>query len=111
MNKGIVVKFNANQKYTTDGVSSAVFTSICANAGVPVQFFHNRSDMAGGSTLGNLANTHTSMNTVDIGLPQLAMHSCCETAGVQDLDYMVNGMKAFYEADIRANADGAYDVK
>ncbi len=111
MNKGIVVKFNANQKYTTDGVSCAVFTSICANAGVPVQFFHNRSDMAGGSTLGNLANTHTSMNTVDIGLPQLAMHSCCETAGVQDLDYMVNGMKAFYEADIRANADGAYDVK
>lgn len=111
MNKGIVVKFNANQKYTTDGVSCAVFTTICAKAGVPVQFFHNRSDMAGGSTLGNLANTHTSMNTVDIGLPQLAMHSCCETAGVQDLDYMVNGMKAFYEANICANADGAYDVK
>ena len=70
--------------------------------------FHNRSDMAGGSTLGNIANAHLSLNTVDIGIPQLAMHACVETAGARDTDYMVRAMTAFYEADIRRTADGAY---
>ncbi|MDO4647509.1 MAG: M18 family aminopeptidase, partial [Eubacteriales bacterium] len=75
LNKGIVIKFNANQKYTTDGISEAIFRKICDKAEVPYQYFTNRSDMAGGSTLGNIANTKVSLNTVDIGLPQLAMHS------------------------------------
>ncbi len=70
--------------------------------------FHNRSDMAGGSTLGNIANAHLSLNTVDIGIPQLAMHACVETAGSKDTDYMVRAMTAFYQADIRQTADGAY---
>ena len=108
MNGGVVVKFNANQKYTTDGVSCAIFETICAQAGVPVQHFANRSDVAGGSTLGNIANTHTSMNTVDIGLAQLAMHSAYETAGCRDVEYMIQALKAFYETDVRVLCDGNF---
>lgn len=108
LNGGIVVKYSANQKYTTDAVSASVFGEICRRAGVPVMVFHNRSDMAGGSTLGNIANAHLSLNTVDIGIPQLAMHACVETAGARDTDHMVRAMTAFYEADIRRTADGAY---
>jgi len=97
MNRGVVIKHNANQKFTTDAVSDAEFTLVCERAGVPVQHFSNRSDMAGGSTLGNLSNAHVSLNTVDIGLAQLAMHSACETAGTRDLDYLIRAMKAYWE--------------
>jgi len=110
MNEGIVIKFSANQKYTTDGVSEAVFHDICEKAGVPVQHFHNRSDMVGGGTLGNISTSHVSINTLDIGMPQLAMHSAYETAGVMDVEYMVRGMQAFYETDIRTTGDGEYDL-
>ena len=110
MNKGVVIKFNANQKYTTDGVSAAVFHQICKDAGVPVQHFANRSDLPGGSTLGNISGAHVSINTLDIGLAQLAMHSCHETAGVKDLDWMIQGMHAFYASKITAQADGEYDA-
>ena len=108
MNGGIVVKFNANQKYTTDAVSEAVFHSICRKAGVPVQHYANRSDMPGGGTLGNIAGSHVSVNTLDIGLAQLAMHSCYETAGVLDIGYMIDGMRAFYGTEIRMGEDGKY---
>ena len=108
MNEGIVIKFNANQKYTTDGVSEAVFHLICEKAGVPVQHYANRSDMAGGGTLGNISGSHVSINTLDIGLAQLAMHSCYETAGADDVDFMITGMKAFYETEIDALTDGDY---
>ena len=106
MNGGVVVKFNANQKYTSDGVSQAVFEAVCARAGTPVQHFANRSDIPGGSTLGNIANSHVSMNTVDIGMAQLAMHSACETAGARDVGYMVDAVKAFYESEIDVKGDG-----
>ncbi len=106
MNGGVVVKHNANQKYTTDAVSGAVFASVCERAGVPVQHFSNRSDILGGSTLGNIANTHVSMNTVDIGLGQLAMHSSYETAGVSDIDHMIRALTAFYGAQICVRLDG-----
>lgn len=110
MNKGIVIKEAANQKYTSDGVSKAMFRFILDRAGVPVQYFANRSDMVGGGTLGNIANTHYSLNTVDIGLAQLSMHSVYETAGTRDVQYMIDGAKAFYEADIKAIQDGAYNI-
>ena len=110
MNEGIVIKYNASQRYTTDGVSEAVFRHICQRAGVPTQVFANRSDLAGGGTLGNISASHVSISTVDIGLAQLAMHSCYETAGVKDIDYMINGMKAFYETDIECAADGEYKL-
>ena len=96
LNRGIVIKFNANQKYCTDGVSAAMFRDICKTADVPVQTFVNRSDMAGGSTLGNISNTQVALNTVDIGLPQLAMHSPYETAGVKDTEYLIRAAREFF---------------
>lgn len=100
MNAGPVVKFSANQKYTTDGISASVFKTICQAANIPTQNFVNRGDLAGGSTLGNLANTQVSMNTVDIGLAQLAMHSAYETAGTKDVELMIKALQKFYNADI-----------
>lgn len=98
MNKGVVIKHNASQKYCTDALSSAEFELICEGAGVPVQHFANRSDLPGGSTLGNLSNTQVSMSSVDIGLAQLAMHSLYETAGTKDLSLLIRAMKAYWEA-------------
>ena len=111
MNKGIVIKESANQKYTSDGVSKALLRTILGRAGVPAQFFSNRSDMPGGGTLGNISNRHLSLNTVDIGLAQLSMHSTYETAGSQDVQYMIDGVKAFFESSVEALSDGEYAVK
>ena len=106
MNEGIVVKSHAGQKYTSDAVSIAVFKGICEKAGVPVQFFANRSDMAGGSTLGNIAMAQVSMNSVDIGLPQLSMHSPYETAGIKDSYYMIQATEEFFNSHIEAQENG-----
>lgn len=100
MNGGIVIKYNANQRYTTDAVSEAAVKYICERADVPYQMYANRSDIPGGSTLGNLSNEKVSLNTADIGLAQLAMHSSYETAGSQDTSYMIEFAKEFYNSDI-----------
>ena len=100
MNQGIVVKFSANQKYTTDGISAAIFMQLCKDAQVPVQTFANRSDMAGGSTLGNLSTQQVSLHTVDVVPPQQASHPTYETAGVKDSAYMVQALTAFYNTDL-----------
>lgn len=105
MNQGIVIKEAANQKYTTDAFSRAVFTDLCNQAGVPVQTFANRSDAAGGSTLGNLSNTQVSVNAVDIGLPQLAMHSSYETAGIRDTGYAITALTKYFDTDIRIEGE------
>lgn len=97
MNEGIVIKHSANQKYCTDGVSAAVFKDLCREAGVPFQTFTNRSDMLGGSTLGNISNTKVALNAVDIGLPQLAMHSPYETVGVKDTYYLIQAAEKFFK--------------
>ena len=97
LNGGIVIKFNAQQKYATDGFSAAFFRDLCRRVEVPTQTFTNRSDIPGGSTLGNISNTKVSMPTVDIGLPQLAMHSSYETAGTKDTAYLVTACTAFFE--------------
>ena len=97
LNGGIVIKFNANQRYTTDGRSAAWFRTVCDKAGVAVQVMANRSDLQGGSTLRSIANTLVPVSTVDIGLPQLAMHSAWETAGVKDYESLCAAMKSFYE--------------
>ena len=99
------MKEAANQKYCTDAFSRAVFCALCADAGVPLQVYANRSDMPGGSTLGNLSNMQVSMHGVDVGLPQLAMHSSYETAGVADVRLGTRALQAFFEADVRI--DGA----
>lgn len=111
MNKGIVIKYNANQKYTTDAISAAVFKEICKKAGVEVQSYVNRSDIPGGSTLGNISNSHISINTVDIGLAQLAMHSPYETAGVKDTESMIKAVKKFYEMAIITGENGEISLK
>lgn len=110
MNGGIVIKYNASQKYATDAVSSALFRLICGEAGIPVQLYANRADMAGGSTLGNIANEHVSLNTVDIGLPQLAMHSAYETAGADDTEMLVRALTVFYEKTLCMERDGEYKL-
>lgn len=99
MNAGVVIKHGV--RYATDGVAQAVFAALCEKAGVPVQHFANRSDLAGGGTLGLISTSHVSVNTVDIGLAQLAMHSCVETAGAKDTDYLIQAMAAFYSASFR----------
>lgn len=96
LNGGVTVKFNANQRYTTDAVSAAAFRALCREAGAAVQEYANRSDLPGGSTLGSISNTRFAVPTVDIGLPQLAMHSAYETMGAQDLDDLVRVMTAYY---------------
>lgn len=111
INGGVVIKFNANQKYTSDGMSAAVFRKICKKAGLKTQSFSNRSDVPGGSTLGNISSSHISINTVDIGAPQLAMHSAVETAGTGDFEDLILAMTAFYDADISSDADGRYVVR
>ena len=92
LNGGIIIKFNASQKYSTDGYSAAIFRDLCLKADVPLQTYTNRSDIPGGSTLGNISNTKVAVPTVDIGLPQLAMHSSYETAGAKDTEYLVKAV-------------------
>ena len=105
MNGGVVIKFNANQRYTTDGVSCALFTAVCREAKAPVQVYANRSDLPGGSTLGSIATTKVSVPSVDIGLAQLAMHSCVETAGAADLDALVRAMTVYYGKTLRRTGE------
>lgn len=110
LNQGIVIKYSANQKYTTDAISGAIFKSVCEKAGVPYQTFTNRSDMLGGSTLGNISNAQVALNTVDIGLPQLAMHSCYETAGSRDTGYLAAAAREFYSLTVSGDGDGNYQL-
>ena len=110
MGKGIVLKYNANQRYTTDGASAAIVRAVCAKAEVPVQTYCNRADMLGGSTLGNISLTHVSVPSADIGLPQLAMHSCYETASVQDSIYLVQAMTAYYGCSLTQARDGQFSL-
>lgn len=97
LNGGIVIKYHGSQKYATDAYSAAVMKEICSRADVPYQSYANRADIPGGSTLGNIAMAQVSVNTVDIGLPQLAMHSALETAGAKDIAYLIEALRTFYE--------------
>ncbi len=110
MNKGIVIKYNANQSYTSDALSSAIFRLICDKANVPYQFYTNRSDIRGGSTLGNLSNAQVSLLSLDIGCAQLAMHSCYESAGMKDVQYMSDGVPAYYSTHVSLTKDGSYQL-
>lgn len=97
INGGIVIKYSAAQKYATNAFSAAYFKKLCKDHDIPTQTFTNHSDNPGGSTLGNISNTVIAMPTVDIGLPQLAMHSSYETAGVKDTAYLVDAVTKFYD--------------
>ena len=108
LNGGLVIKYNASQRYATDGLSDALFRSVCERAGAKVQSYYNRADLPGGSTLGSISDTKVSVPTVDIGLPQLAMHSANETAGAYDVDEMVKALTEFYSSSIVKKGSKVY---
>ena len=110
MNKGIVIKNNAAQSYASDGLSTALFIEILNRCNVPYQYYTNRADIRGGSTLGNISNKHVSILSIDIGLAQLAMHSINETAGVKDNEYAVKAFEKFYSVSI-INENGTFIIK
>ena len=108
---GVVVKYNANQRYTTDAISDGIFTTLAERSGARLQRFSNRADMLGGSTLGSISNTRVSISTVDIGLPQLAMHSATETSAVKDLSDMVLVLTELYSSAVVKQGDKIDIVK
>ena len=108
---GVVLKFNAQQRYATDGIGAALLRRIAQQKELTLQPYANRSDMPGGSTLGNIASTRVPIRTIDIGLPQLAMHSAMETAGTADLCDYVALCQAFYRADIIPEAEEGYRME
>lgn len=103
---GVVIKYNASQKYTTDALSASLFERICRSAGVPVQRYANRSDLAGGSTLGSISNTRVSLLTVDVGMAQLAMHAAVETAACADVEHLAFATQHFFEISLAVTEDG-----
>ncbi len=106
MNDGVVIKYNANQKYTSDGISAALVKLLCERAGAPYQLYCNRADMAGGSTLGSIATTKVSVRAADIGLAQLAMHASFETAGNRDTEHLYRTLTEFYSHALKETANG-----
>lgn len=105
LNGGVVVKYSANQKYTTDSLSSALITSISEISGAAIQTYVNRADAPGGSTLGAISGTQVSVMSVDIGLPQLAMHSSMELSGTKDNEDMVTLIKSYYDSKVVVDED------
>lgn len=106
LNRGVAIKYNANMAYTSDAYSSSFIKEMFNKAKLNYQEFSNRSDLRGGSTLGNISSTQISLYTVDIGIPQLAMHSCYETLGVNDLLDMVKLAATFYSSIFKLEEDG-----
>ncbi len=111
LNRGIAIKEAANQHYCSDAFSRAALVAVLDAAGIAHQTFSNRSDMAGGGTLGNLSNIQVSMHGVDVGLPQLAMHSCFETMGARDVEAGVEALRAFYACDLRIDGAEAFELR
>ena len=106
MGGGIVIKHNASLSYCTDGVSAAIFRKVCGKAGVKTQTYYNRADLPGGSTLGRISLGKVSIPTVDIGLPQLAMHSAYETAATADAIALEEAMAVYYSSTLEATENG-----
>ena len=101
---GVAIKYNANQRYTTDGLSASVFRALASRIGEKTQRYSNRADMPGGSTLGSISNTKVSILTVDVGVPQLAMHSATETCHAADVDSLAKILGELYSVNITASS-------
>ena len=110
INGGIVLKFNANLNYATDGMTAALLRKLCQKADVPVQTFYTRADLRGGATLGRLSLSQVTVPTVDIGLAQLAMHSAWETAGVRDVEYLEKLMQTYFGSTFTCHPEGSYTI-
>ena len=111
LNGGIVLKYAANQKYATDGLSGALFRMLCDRCGIPYQLFANRSDIPGGSTLGNLSSAQVPVLTADVGLPQLAMHSSWETAGAEDTQSLISAAQELFSTSLYCDENGAFSFQ
>ncbi|MGI6607377.1 MAG: M18 family aminopeptidase [Erysipelotrichaceae bacterium] len=109
LNKGVVIKTSAAQRYVSDAVSIAIAKELCHKAKVPYQLFANRNDSRGGVTQAAVGTINLPINMVDVGLAQLAMHSSYETAGSYDIDYMIAFMLEFYNSTITAD-DNRYFI-
>ena len=107
---GVVLKYNASQKYTTNAVSGAIFRAICEKADAGAGLYQPRRRGRHGSTLGNLQSHTLPIPMADIGLAQLAMHSAVETASVADAEAMTKAVAAFYRVHLRALGDGTYTL-
>lgn len=105
LNGGVVIKHNAEERYTTDGISSAVVTLLAERCGIKTQHYSNRADLRGGSTLGSIATTKVPLKSADIGIAQLAMHSASETAGLCDIEDMTALTKEFYGTSFKECGD------
>lgn len=105
MNGGIAIKWNSNSKYTTTALSDAIFKTVCERIGVKTQSYYNRQDIPGGSTLGAIANAGVPVISIDIGIPQLAMHSACETAGREDVFALIKALSELYSSSILNRKD------
>ena len=111
LNGGVVIKYNANQRYATDGEAAAIFSVICERASVPYQNFTVRADKPCGSTIGHISATKVSVPTVDIGIAQLSMHSANETMGARDLEYTANAMREYFSSSLAVNEHGVQILK
>lgn len=98
LNEGVVIKRNANQRYATDAESEAFVVAACQDAGVPLQYYIHRNDLPCGSTIGPITAARLGVSTVDLGAPQLAMHSARETAGVDDIAHLTRAIEAAWQA-------------
>lgn len=110
LNGGVVIKYNANQYYCTDGLSGALVKKLCHKANVKFQPYANRADIPGGSTIGSIINTQLALISADIGIAQLAMHSAFETAGAEDTASMVKLLETFFSSSLKVMADGEYEI-
>ena len=99
LNEGVVIKRNANQRYATDAVSEAFIVDVCRSAAVPLQYYIHRNDLPCGSTIGPITAARLGVSTVDLGAPQLAMHSIRETAGTVDAVYLADTLRGAWAAD------------
>lgn len=105
LNGGVVIKFAANQTYTSDGLSGALFRKLLSNNNIKYQEYANRTGIRGGRTLGNFSNSHVSLISIDIGLAQWAMHSPIETCGSEDVNEMIKAIKCFYKTSLNISGD------
>lgn len=110
LGSGVALKYNANQRYTTDSVSAALVKKLAERAGARLCEYYCRADMPCGSTLGSISTTHVGIMSADIGLPQLAMHSAMETAAVSDLSDMIALMRAHFSSSVVRSSEG-YIIK
>lgn len=108
--EGVVLKFAGNQKYTTDAISEAVFRLLAEKGGVKTQNFANRSDLPGGSTLGNISGNQVAVSTADIGLAQLAMHSAYETAAAADYEELIKLARTLYSSSVETDGEYGYSL-